>query len=141
MKATLLAVAVLWLGTAIAQAPDAPPGNGPGPRQSPAERMERLTTLLDLTDSQKPQVQAIFQEEFAKMKALHDQAQASGQKPSFEQMKAAREQMHQDMIAKLTPVLTPAQLKKYEALNEEHGPGGPRRGPPGQGASPPSTPQ
>jgi protein CpxP len=141
MKATLIAVVVLWVGAAMAQAPDAPPGNGPGPRQTPAERMDRLATLLDLTDTQKAQVQTIFQEEFAKMKAMHEQAEASGQKPTFDQMRAARQQMQQDTLTKLTPVLSPAQLKKYQALMEERaggGPGGPHRGPPpGQSSSPP----
>jgi hypothetical protein len=85
-------------------------------------------------------VQTIFQEEFAKMKALHEQAEASGQKPTFEQMRANRQQMQQDTLAKLTPVLSPAQLKKYQALMEEHASGGPgpRQGPPpGQSSSPP----
>jgi len=88
--------------------------------------MDRLATLLDLTDEQKAQVQTILEEQHAKMKAQHDAAQASGQKPTFEQMKAAHDQMQQETVAKLTPVLSPAQLKKFEVLMEERGPpGGP----------------
>jgi Spy/CpxP family protein refolding chaperone len=129
MKSTLVAVAVLWMGVAVAQAPDAPGGGGPGPgfrHESPAERMDHLATLLDLTDAQKTQVQAILDEQHAKMKAQRDAIEASGQKPTFEQMKAAHDQMRQDTVAKLTPVLTPAQLKKFQVLMEERGPpGGP----------------
>ena len=129
MKITSVAVAVLWMGVAAAQGPDAAGGGGPGPgfrHESPAERMDHLAILLDLTDGQKAQVQAILDEQHAKMKAQHDAMQASGQKPTFDQMKAAHDQLRQDTLAKLTPVLTPAQLKKFQVLMEERGPpGGP----------------
>ena len=129
MKITSVAVAVLWMGVAAAQAPDAPGGGGPGPgfrHESPAERMDHLAILLDLTDGQKAQVQVILDEQHAKMKAQHDAMHPSGQKPTFDQMKAAHDQLRQDTLAKLTPVLTPAQLKKFQVLMEERGPpGGP----------------
>jgi len=86
--------------------------------------MDHLATLLDLTDAQKTQVQAVLEEEHTKMKAQHDQADASGTKPTFEQMKAAHEQAQQDTLTKLTPILTPAQLKKFQVLMAEHGPPG-----------------
>jgi Spy/CpxP family protein refolding chaperone len=129
MKISLAAVAVLWMGVAIAQAPDSSGGGGPGPgfrHESAAEHMDHLATLLDLTDEQKAQVQTILDEQHAKMKAQRDAAQASGQKPTFEQMKAEHEQLRQETLAKLTPVLSPAQLKKFQVLMAERGPpGGP----------------
>ena len=128
MKISLAAVAVLWMGVAIAQAPDSPGGgSGPGFRhESAAEHMEHLATLLDLTDAQKAQVQTILDEQHAKMKAQHEAAKASGQRPTFEQMKAEHEQLQQDTLTKLTPVLSPAQLKKFQVLMAERGPpGGP----------------
>ena len=129
MKITLAAVAVLWMGVALAQAPDPPPSGGPGPgfrHESAAERMDHLATLLDLTDAQKAQVQTILEEQHAKMKAQRDAVQASGQKPTFEQMKAEHEQLRAETLAKLTPVLSAAQLKKFQILMEERGPpGGP----------------
>jgi Spy/CpxP family protein refolding chaperone len=127
MKVSLFAVAALWVGTALAQAPEAPPGGGPGPgghRESAAERMDHLATLLDLTADQKTQVQAVLDEQHAKMKAARDQAESSGTKPSFEQMKAAHEQMQQDTLAKLKPILTADQLKKFQVLMAERGPPG-----------------
>jgi len=129
MKISVAAVAALWMGVAIAQAPDSPGGGAPGPgfrHESPAEHMDHLATLLDLTDQQKAQVQTILDAQRAKMKAERDAAQASGEKPTFEQMKAAHDQLRQDTLAKLTPVLSPAQLKKFQVLMEERGPpGGP----------------
>ena len=135
MKLSFLAVAALWVGVALAQAPDAPPGGGPGPspsgdrgpggrHESPAEHMDHLATLLDLSADQKTQVQAVLEAEHAKMKAQHDQAEASGTKPTFEQMKAAHEQAQKDTLAKLTPILTPDQLKKFQVLMAERGPPG-----------------
>ena len=129
MKTTLLAVAVLWAGAAAAQAPQSPPPGGPGPgfhHETPAQRMDHLATLLDLTDEQKAQVEAVLQEEHAKMKALHEQAKASGQKPSFEAMRAQHQQMQQETLTKLTPLLSPTQLQKFQILMEH-------RGPPGRG--------
>src|SRR6267154_2279561 len=78
MKATVLALTALWAGALFAQAP-APPDH--------AAHMDKLATLLDLTDSQKTQVQAVLQEEHAKIKAAHEQAMASGTKPDREQIR------------------------------------------------------
>ena len=91
--------------------------------------LEKPMEAPDLTDAQKAQVQTILDEQHAKMKAQHDAAQASGQKPTFEQMKAAHDQLQQETLAKLTPVLTPAQLKKFQILMEERGPPGGPHGP------------
>jgi len=112
MKATVFALAVLWAGALFAQAP-APPEH--------AAHLERLATLLDLTDAQKTQVQAILQEEHAKMHASVEQAKASGTKPDFQQLQALHQQIRQETLQKLTPVLSEAQLKKFQALQEMHG--------------------
>jgi Spy/CpxP family protein refolding chaperone len=100
-----------------------------------------LTTLLDLTDTQKAQVKTILDAEHAKMRAQFQAAQASGTKPSFEQMQAARQQMRAETVQQLTPVLTASQLKKFKVLmDEEHG--GRGRGPhgPPPGDAPPASP-
>ena len=126
MKVSFFAIASLWVGVALAQAPDAPPG-GPGAggrHESPAEHMDHLATLLDLSADQKTQVQAVLEEEHARMKAQREQSQAAGTKPTFEQMKVAHEQAQKDALAKLTPILSPEQLKKFQVLMAERGPPG-----------------
>jgi Spy/CpxP family protein refolding chaperone len=116
MKGRNFALALLCVvSSAIAQSPPQGPPNGGGEHQ-----LERLTTLLDLTDTQKAQVKTILDAEHAKMRAQFQSAQASGTKPSIEQMRTAREQMRAETVQQLTPVLTPAQLKKFELLMEEH---------------------
>ena len=128
MKGRFFALALLCVvSAALAQNPPQGPRNGGGEHQ-----LERLTTLLDLTDTQKAQVKTILDAEHAKMHAQFQSERASGTKPSFEQMRAEREQMRADTVQQLTPVLTPVQLKKFELLMQEHrGEGrGPRGAPP-----------
>jgi Spy/CpxP family protein refolding chaperone len=131
MKARFFAL-ILFCATGIALA-QTPPDRPPGPPNA-AHQLDRLTTLLDLTDTQKAQVKTILEAEHAKMKAQFQTAQASGTKPTFEAMRAARQQLHTETVQQLTPVLTPSQLKKFEVLMEEergprgHGPHGPPRG-------------
>lgn len=123
----LFPVLLAVFGVANAQTPGAPP---PPDARAGEHRMERLATLLELTDTQKTQVKAILDAEHAKMRAQLQAAQASGTKPSFEQMRAAHQQIQAETLQQLTPVLTSAQLKKFQVLmEEEHGHGG--RGPHG----------
>jgi Spy/CpxP family protein refolding chaperone len=128
MRTSVIALTLLLAGTAFAQTPAATPT----PETRSARMMDDLTVLLDLTDAQRPQVQSILEQQHAAMKAEFEQAKASGTKPDFSQMKAAHDQMQAETVQKLTPVLTAAQLKKFQVLQDmehrHHGP--PRGGPP-----------
>jgi Spy/CpxP family protein refolding chaperone len=117
MKFKLLFLVLLAVfGVANAQTPGTPP---PPDSRAGEHRMERLATLLDLTDTQKTQVKAILDAEHAKMRAQLQAAQASGTKPSFEQMRTAHQQIQAETLQQLTPILTSAQLKKFQVLMEE----------------------
>jgi Spy/CpxP family protein refolding chaperone len=138
MKSGVLALVLLcgW-SVAFAQTPSEPPAGPP----NAAHQLDRLTTLLDLTDTQKAQVKTILDAEHAKMRAQFQAAKASGTKPSFDEMRAARQQSRAETIQQLTPVLTASQLKKFQVLmDEEYGPHG--RGPhgPHSGDAPPASP-
>jgi hypothetical protein len=109
MKASVVALAALWAGALMAENTTA--GNQ-------ASHLERLSILLDLTDAQKPQVQTILQGEHAQMKALIEQTRAAGGKPDFEALHAARQQINQDTLTKLSGVLSPVQLKKFQTLKQ-----------------------
>jgi hypothetical protein len=114
MKATIMTVALLCAGAAYAQT--SPP---PAPRTAEAARhMDDLATLLDLTDAQKAQVQSILQEQHAKMKESFEQAKASGAKPDWQQMKALHEQLQQETLQKLAPVLSATQMKKFQIIQQ-----------------------
>jgi len=131
MKATVLTLALLAAGAVFA-----------GPPSTTAARegrhMDDVATLLDLTDAQKAQVTAILAEHHAKMKDAFAQAKASGTKPDFAQLRALHQQIHQETLQKLTPVLSAAQLQKFQVLERMQGrPGHFQHGGP-DGAAPPA---
>ena len=123
MKASVLVLAALWAGAVLAQSPPAAPPN-------PASRLEGLAILLDLTEAQKPQVQSILKGQHAQMRTLVEQAKAAGSTPDFQALRAARQQIEQDTVTKLSSVLSPAQLKKFQALQQMHPHGFGHHGPP-----------
>ena len=144
MRATVLALALLAAGAASAQTTTTPP---PTAAAHQAQMMNNLATLLDLTATQKPQVQAILQEEHTEMQAQHaqikelfEQAKASGTKPDFTQIKAMHQQIETDTITKLTPVLNSTQLAKFQVLQKmHHGHFHGHRGPPPTSAAAPQS--
>jgi Spy/CpxP family protein refolding chaperone len=135
MKTSALALALLCaVGTVMAQRPPGPP--------NPAVRLERLATLLDLTDAQKAKVKTVLDGVHAKMQAQAEATRAAGTKPTLEQLRALREQRKAEAVKQLTPVLNPTQLKKFEVLMDEESEHGPRGGPHDPGPrSAPAAPQ
>jgi hypothetical protein len=114
MKAMVMTVALLCAGAVFAQTPPTPSAHG----ADAARHMDDLATLLDLTDAQKAQVQTILQEQHAKMKESFEQARASGTKPDWQQMKALHQQLQQETLQKLAPVLSATQLKKFQIIQK-----------------------
>jgi hypothetical protein len=116
MKATVMTIALLFAGAAYAQTPP------PAPHAAEAARhMDDLATLLDLTDAQKAQVQTVLQEQHTKMKESFEQARAAGTKPDWQQMKALHEQLQQETLQKLAPVLSATQMKKFQIIQQAMG--------------------
>src|SRR5690349_18878368 len=108
MKLRVALIAAAMLASAVALAHDGPRGpGGPG-----GPDMDRMAVLLDLNDSQKSEVQKIFDEQHEKMKAAHDQQRSGGTRPTREDREKFHQEMKQDMTTKLQAVLTPEQMKK-----------------------------
>lgn len=119
MKRPLLLLAAL---AACAPAfSDPPPGRPALSRGGPP--IERLAKDLNLDASQTAQVQAIFEQQHAKMEAERAQVESSGQRPSREEMQARHEQMDAELRAQLASVLTAEQLAKFDALPRRQAPG------------------
>jgi protein CpxP len=108
MKSRVALIAAALLASAVALAGPHEGQHGPD--------MDRMAVLLDLNDSQKAEVQKIMSEQHDKLKAAHDQAHASGTKPTREERQKFHEEMKQEMTTKLQGVLTPEQMKKFDAL-------------------------
>jgi hypothetical protein len=70
--------------------------------------------LLDQT--QKIEVERILEAQHAEMIATHEELRNSGTRPTREQMEEERARSKQELLTQLQPVLTPDQLKKFEAL-------------------------
>jgi hypothetical protein len=66
------------------------------------------------------QVKTILDAQHAGMRARSRSERASGTTPSLEQMRSVREPMRTRTVQQLAPVLSAAQLKKFEVLMEEH---------------------
>ena len=118
MKLRVALIAAAMLASAVALAH---PDHGP---QGPD--MDRMATLLDLNDSQKADVQKIFEEQHQKLQAAHDEQHSAGTKPTREERAKFHDEMKQEMTAKLQAVLTPDQMKKFDALMDHRRGGGHR---------------
>lgn len=111
MKRWLTALPALMLATCIAFA------HPPGP--PPDEMLDQLAADLGLDDSQKQQVERIFEEQHSRLREERKLLEASGQRPTREEMKARRQQERQALDAQLSTVLTLEQLDKLKQKMEE----------------------
>ena len=111
---------------ALAQSPSSPaPG---GPRGGPPQ-IERLAQDLSLTPEQQTAIKAICDSEHAKREAERAQWEASGTRPTREQLHAQMEMKDAQLRAQLATVLTPEQLTKFDGMRKRQRRMGP---PPGE---------
>lgn len=122
IRPTVALLAMLALtGTALAQSPPPPAPQWHGKhhwedsaqwRQKMQQReMDRLSLLLDLTPAQRQQVQAIFSDEHAKMKTAMQQVEQA-----MKQARAAHQAVRKETQQRLASVLSPTQMKKFDAI-------------------------
>ena len=101
-------VAFSMLATAQEAGKDAKKGGKGG--FSVDQRLERMSTQLNLTDDQKPKVKAVLEETAKKMKDVpQDERREKGRKIREEEMKKFKE------------ILTPEQFTKYEEMAQSMG--------------------
>lgn len=106
----VLSVLVATTGLVLAHPPDARHGGPP---------IDEIATELGLDDTQKSELQRIFDEQRAKMKEERAQLESAGQRPSREEMRAKHEEKRAEMHQQLSTVLTAEQLAKFEKLMQE----------------------
>jgi len=92
---------------AIAQDTNAAPKKGKG-YMTPEQRLERMSTQLELKDDQKPKVKAVLDDTAKKMQDLAPEDRR-------EKGRAIRE----EETTKLKEILTPEQMDKYTKMQEE----------------------
>lgn len=121
---TALAAGALLAGSSAlrAQSTNNPPPageHGPGMRGRP-----NLAKQLDLTEDQKPKVEAIMKSTAEKSRALREDTSLSP-----EDKKAKVKAIREETTAQMKAVLTPEQFTKWQELTKRglrnHAPGGP----------------
>jgi Spy/CpxP family protein refolding chaperone len=124
IRTTIFALCLAALGYGVqaqttTDQPSAPPGNGRhGPHRPPGFDIDRLAVLLDLDPYQKDQVQQALTDQRNAMRAERQNDKAAGTRPSFQEMQARRAQAEQDLIGKLSTVLSDTQITKLKILLE-----------------------
>ncbi len=134
---TVIATLILTTGAWAQYSPDEGRGGrwsrGTGGDQhaafSPEERLQRLSKQLNLSDEQKDKIKPILESEAKKMQELRQDNSAASQ-----DRRAKFQQLRQDTLAQIRPILNPDQQKKLDDLikqqeqRRQHG-GGQRQEP------------
>ena len=87
------------------------------------QRIERMSTDLNLTDAQKTKLKAVFEDQTKKMRELREDTNLS-QEQRQEKMRAFREENDK----KMKEILTPDQFEKWQKQREQFGKRGERKG-------------
>ncbi len=131
--------------TALCQEPGPPPFGpmGSPPSMNVNKQLSTMTKRYGLSDAQIEQIRPILTEEKKKMDALFQDSSLSPE-DRFDKMRA----IHEDEVARISPVLSDVQRAKYEKDQKQMGredgaqsPDGPPPPPPDEqgGGSPPSN--
>lgn len=75
---------------------------------TPADRLDRMSRILNLTEEQKAQIKPVLEEESVKIKALHSDTALNRQ-----QKRDNMREIRQSTFDKIKPLLTEEQLKKH----------------------------
>lgn len=120
LRIALLMLALFVPAALLAQAGgQGDPGAGPmgaAPHMpSVDDQLDQLSTRLNLTDAQKPQVRAILQDQHDQMVKAMDNSSGERQDP-----RAKMRQVHQASATKIRALLTDEQKVAFDKMQEEH---------------------
>ncbi|CAM4408053.1 hypothetical protein [Flavobacterium terrigena] len=96
------------------------------PEERVAMRTEKLSEKLSLDENQKRKVKEIFAAEQKENMAAREEMKAEREKMKAErekmlaEKKATMKKQHEELKAKLKPILTDEQFKKWEAMQNEN---------------------
>jgi protein CpxP len=90
---------------------------------TPEERIEmrtdKMSEKLGLDENQKKKVKEVFAAQQKENKAVREEMKAEREK-ALADKKAAIKKQHEELKAKLKPILTEEQFKKWEAMQNEN---------------------
>jgi periplasmic protein CpxP/Spy len=113
-RATLVLATSLLVG----QVATAQPAPGGAPHHG--SHLEELARDLNLSETQKARVKAVFEAERVKRDADRAQFKASGQEVTWALRRTKMQELEQDLQKQLSGVLTAEQMQKYEQFENDH---------------------
>jgi Spy/CpxP family protein refolding chaperone len=93
-------------------------GQGRGPGMNADAQLEHMSSALNLTDDQKAKIKPILEEQSNKMHQLMQDTSVSQQ-----DKRSKFQQIHQDTMSQIKPILTSDQQQKLESMHERGGEG------------------
>lgn len=107
-------------------------GRGRGEAMSPDAQLQHMSETLNLTDDQKTKIKPILEDSSKQIQQLRGDTSLSQ-----EDKRAKMQQIHENTMSQIKPILTSDQQKKLESMHERGGHGGHGHGEgSGQGSSP-----
>lgn len=116
---SLALASVLACGAVLAQP-------GPGQRPDPVARLQNLSVLLELDTAQQDKVRVMFKKQHEQMQARREQ-QRQSQDQDRQARRAEHETRREAFERELATVLSPEQMRKFQALTAERHAKPPRR--------------
>jgi len=121
--AMLLAMSTVAFGQSAPDAQATQEGHGEGHGRgrgagvmNPDAQLEHMSTALNLTDEQKTKIKPILEDTSTKMQQLRQDSSLSEQ-----DKRAKMQEIHQDAMSRVRPILTADQQKKLESMHGPHG--------------------
>lgn len=112
--ALTFALFVALTGLGLVAQTDSTSASDPEMRAKVQQKLQHLSSELNLTDDQKQKIQPILQSQLQQAKAVQDDSSLSP-----DQKKAKMQDIHQSMSSQIGPILTPDQQKKWEAMKAQ----------------------
>ena len=104
-------------------------GHGP---MSPDQKLQMMTSQLNLTTDQQAKIKPILESESQQMQALHQDSSLSR-----EDRMSKMQQIRQGTNEQIKPILTSDQQQKFQEMMSHQGRGGPHGAPPSSQNTPP----
>jgi Spy/CpxP family protein refolding chaperone len=114
LLALALALLVTVAGARVFAQTDTSSSLDPETRAKVQQRLDNISTELNLTDAQKQQIKPILQSEVQQLKSVRDNTSLSA-----DQRQSKAKDIHQSSKSQIEGVLTPDQQKKLESMREQ----------------------
>ena len=120
--AMLMAMSMVAFGQSAPDAQSTQEGRGEGHghgrgagMMNPDAQLEHMSSALNLTDEQKAKIKPILEDTSKKMQQLRQDSSLSEQ-----DKRAKMQEIHQDAMSQVKPILNADQQKKFESMHGPH---------------------